>query len=294
MVKKEFSIAFVLVFFLTLFMNGALAQSVSAISLATVSEVSSVVSVINPDTNEIVEVSPGYAPVPLNAVPSIDSFSPVRRTITLDVGERQEFGVEVSDADNDKLTIAWYFDGNLVASSSSYTLDTSKLLAGSYDLNVVVSDGDLTTKRYWKINVPTFISIVLVQCPAGGSLNFGKQSAGSTAVPMQCQNDLNGAIKVIVEDSTNTIVDLNISGTDYIGPNGYVIPVQNTRLGTSNNASVPAPITLTKMPQTIFTNLGGKKLAEKQLWVWIDLPDGWLPAGEYRATYTFNAYPVGK
>lgn len=106
---------------------------------------------------------------------------------------------------------------------------------------------------------------------------------------MQCQNDSNGAIKVTVEQSTNTPIDLHLSGSDYIGPNDHIIPVQNTNLSIDNNASLPSAITLSKTPRKIFTNLGGKKPEEKQLWLWIDTPSEWTPGGQYISTYTFNA-----
>ncbi len=96
------------------------------------------------------ENSPVEMPV-INSVPAIDSFSPEARTIAISTRQKQNFGVTVSDADNDGLMVKWYFDGKEVATGSNYLFGAEK--RGTFEVKVEVSDGKASTARKWVLNV---------------------------------------------------------------------------------------------------------------------------------------------
>jgi hypothetical protein len=167
----------------------------------------------------------------------------------------------------------------------TYSLMVLVLLSSSA---LAASSGQAQTS----VTISDVISITLDTCPAGGDFGFGAISQGASNVEMECQDASNGAIEITVEEPTNIAIDLDVKGTDYIGPGGCIIPVQNTKVDIGDNVGLPNPVTLSAVPQTMFTGLGGKKLEERQLWLWVDTLGGWLPGGQYAGTYTFNAEPA--
>jgi len=89
----------------------------------------------------------------LNAPPTIDSYSPLTNP-TIYAGQSQQFSITKSDPDEDILTVEWYLNDSLVLNDQdSYTYAADYNSAGIYDVNVVVSDGELDAIHHWLLTV---------------------------------------------------------------------------------------------------------------------------------------------
>ena len=133
--------------------------SLSAVSAQTNAEIS--VSNTAIDLNQGLVMPFENSPVEMavfNAVPAIDSFSPEARTIAISTGQKQDFGVAASDADNDSLAIKWFLDGEEVATGSNYLFTAQK--SGNFEVKVLVSDGKESTGRRWNIDVAEKMAVV--------------------------------------------------------------------------------------------------------------------------------------
>ncbi|NIR49895.1 T9SS type A sorting domain-containing protein [candidate division KSB1 bacterium] len=94
-----------------------------------------------------------------NNPPVINTFSPAQVDFDVLRGERVNFSVGVSDADNDPLDISWLIftdlngSGTLVSTNLTYEFITDNLEASSYIIKVEVSDGQDMVSLSWKIDL---------------------------------------------------------------------------------------------------------------------------------------------
>ncbi|MGQ4891673.1 MAG: COG1361 S-layer family protein [Candidatus Njordarchaeia archaeon] len=88
-----------------------------------------------------------------NQPPIIYSANPAGGTVNLFVGEWANFSIKARDPDNDTLTARWEFDGVKVGEGFNYTLNANESEIGSHTLEVIVSDGNLTTSNTWTVNI---------------------------------------------------------------------------------------------------------------------------------------------
>jgi len=88
----------------------------------------------------------------VNREPVIDSYSPTYNP-TITEEETQIFTVTTSDPDGDMLTVEWYLNNTLVDTDTSYTFIGNYASAGSYEIKVVVFDGDLHANHTWTLTV---------------------------------------------------------------------------------------------------------------------------------------------
>jgi hypothetical protein len=134
------------------------------------------------------------------------------------------------------------------------------------------------------------INVSLAVCPAtAGPLAYGSLDSGTNDVPATCQDSSGGALNITVEESTNVPVDVSVSGTDYNHTEiSQGIPVENTSYGTS--PLLTGAQMLDSSPALVWSYIGGNgSVVSNDLWFWLDVPDYFLPAGEYAGMYTLSA-----
>lgn len=87
----------------------------------------------------------------VNDAPTINSFSPSSPLTFLENIDKI-FNITYSDVDNNfsQLSVKWKVDGQIVGFGNSYTFN--KLL-GDYNVSVAVSDGILSTEKFWYVNI---------------------------------------------------------------------------------------------------------------------------------------------
>jgi PKD repeat protein len=84
--------------------------------------------------------------------PKILASTPGAGPVTLTAGSSQAFLVDAADTDGDALTYTWKVNGAVVGSNSSgFTF--AQTSAGTYTVNVTVSDGSFVVGRQWTVTV---------------------------------------------------------------------------------------------------------------------------------------------
>ena len=95
--------------------------------------------------------------VPVNHAPVINSHTPANTTITLNVGDSQNFSITASDQDSgDTLIYSWAVNGTSVGTNSdSYTYNPTA--SGQFTVRVTVTDGKVITppEQVWTVTVNT-------------------------------------------------------------------------------------------------------------------------------------------
>ena len=87
-----------------------------------------------------------------NLVPRIMSSTPTAGALTLTAGTSQAFLVDVVDTDGDTFRYTWKVNGAVVGgNSSSFTF--APTAAGTYTVNVTVSDGSFVVGQQWTVTV---------------------------------------------------------------------------------------------------------------------------------------------
>jgi PKD repeat protein len=87
-----------------------------------------------------------------NLAPKILASTPGAGPVTLTAGSSQAFLVDAADTDGDALTYTWKVNGAVVGSNSSgFTF--AQTSAGTYTVNVTVSDGSFVVGRQWTVTV---------------------------------------------------------------------------------------------------------------------------------------------
>jgi glucose/arabinose dehydrogenase len=87
-----------------------------------------------------------------NLSPKILSSTPGAGSVTVTVGTSQVFSVNATDTDGDALTYTWKVNGAVVGGNSS-DFTFASATAGTYKLNVTVSDGTFVIGREWTVTV---------------------------------------------------------------------------------------------------------------------------------------------
>lgn len=89
----------------------------------------------------------------VNRDPQINDYYPADDVVKIEEGEKEKFGVEAEDYDNDEISIQWYADGEQVSTGNEYTYKTDYKSAGEHKVKVEVSDKEITLLREWKVSV---------------------------------------------------------------------------------------------------------------------------------------------
>jgi len=88
-----------------------------------------------------------------NGYPRIDTYTPIEPAPTVNEGVSLEFTHSSSDPDGDALTYDWLLDGYFQSSSQNWTYTPNYESAGFHNVTLVVSDGALSTTKYWNVQV---------------------------------------------------------------------------------------------------------------------------------------------
>jgi len=89
----------------------------------------------------------------VNRPPTIDSFTPEDLEPEVDEGDSLEFAHTSSDPDDDILTYSWLLDGVEQANTQNWTYSPDFEDAGTHNVTLVVSDGELTDSQQWSVTV---------------------------------------------------------------------------------------------------------------------------------------------
>lgn len=88
-----------------------------------------------------------------NVAPTIDSFSPIQQTQSINEGDTIQFTQTSSDENGDILTYSWLLDDIEVATTQDYDYVTDYISSGDHNVNLIVSDGTLSATQQWLITV---------------------------------------------------------------------------------------------------------------------------------------------
>ncbi|MDP2907973.1 MAG: tail fiber domain-containing protein [Nanoarchaeota archaeon] len=99
-----------------------------------------------------VPVSPVEEAPVQNSAPVIESFMPETVPV-MSVGDSQEFTINVSDADNDVLSLQWFVNNLPVVNETSSVFTFAAVEFGSFEVKVLVTDGKDYSTHKWSVNV---------------------------------------------------------------------------------------------------------------------------------------------
>jgi hypothetical protein len=148
-------------------------------------------------------------PVIGNSQPRIDVYSPANFTVEVNEGESLNFTQSSSDPDNDTLTYSWLLDGIEQAVTQNWTYSPGLGDAGTYNVTLVVSDGELFDSQEWNVTVVAAgeqyeLTIIVVgngtTVPAAGSHMY----AAGTEVDLTAYADLGWVFSDWTGDLTST------------------------------------------------------------------------------------------
>lgn len=135
------------------------------------------------------------------------------------------------------------------------------------------------------VTINEHISMTVTPC---NTLTFGTGvDPGTDNIPINCQSSTKEAVNVTVDPVTNVNVDVKINGSDYTQTGvTQKIGVENTTYCVDTYAE-NGTTTLTSSLTTVSSIAVDGTAQDTLLWYWLDVPDIFLPAGDYTSTYTF-------
>jgi len=90
----------------------------------------------------------------VNRPPTIDSYTPPADPWPeVDEGDSLEFTHTSSDPDNDTLTYSWWLDSVNQTATQNWTYSPGYDDSGTYNVTLVVSDGESTDSQQWNVTV---------------------------------------------------------------------------------------------------------------------------------------------
>ncbi|HLD88882.1 MAG TPA: putative Ig domain-containing protein, partial [Candidatus Nanoarchaeia archaeon] len=113
-----------------------------------------------------------------NRAPSIFNYSPDISFLNISEGSSINFTVNVSDPDSDAVNVIWYKNGTIILNGtannfSSINFTTNFSSQGIYNFTAVATDGNLSDKKEWSLNV-TNINQAPAITPAVGNKTVQK------------------------------------------------------------------------------------------------------------------------
>jgi hypothetical protein len=158
-----------------------------------------------------------------NSPPKIDTFTPTNTTIVINEGETIEFTHTSSDVDNDPLAYSWQLDQMEQSTTQNWTYITSFDSAGTHNVTLIVSDGELTTSQQWTVIVnnvnraPTIDSYSPLTDP---TINEGESQQFN--------------ITYSDPDGDNTTVQWYLNSTPMVSTDFYIFEANYTSAGIYN------------------------------------------------------------
>ena len=142
-----------------------------------------------------------------------------------------------------------------------------------------IADEDATLPA--SVTVSEYISITITDNGTAG-INFGTLDPGTYDNLEIDSNSVNASLRITVDADSNTNVDLQISGTDFI-PVSFT--VDNAKYSTTIGGTKVA------MSTANTTIVGADDMAPGEyvnIWHWLDVPAS-LSAGTYGSTFSYKA-----
>jgi len=182
----------------------------------------------------------------INDAPVISSSTPTTLTVAFAPGTNKTFSITAADEDNDNLTYTWKKDAAVIGSSPSQVF--SSAAAGTFNVSVTVSDGQVSTQHSWRVIVS---NLPVTEGFDGATTDF-------SSVP-----DLNNVPGVVLELSEFGKIEflgpINMSGMIDLVNNVKIGRVVAVNSGELPRLSVPARVTLRKQsyttaPAILFSN----------------------------------------
>ncbi len=109
-----------------------------------------------------------------NVAPSIESFTPEESEVVINEGESIDFSVEASDLNKDPISYIWKLDGKQVSEENSYIYKPGYWDSGTYNIEVVVSDGEANVDKKWGVKVNDFDRSALLDGIGGFTVKEGE------------------------------------------------------------------------------------------------------------------------
>jgi hypothetical protein len=154
-----------------------------------------------------------FSVVEANHPPNITSWYPENGTIEINEGQSQYFNITKYDPDGTIPSTQWYLNGRELRDETrdEFIFYTGYTSAGTHNITVVISDGELTDSHEWMVIVKDVTPPTYVPSPPGGG----------EAKPPPCKEDWRcseWSPCPVYEIQTRTCVDLNNCGTIYEKP----------------------------------------------------------------------------
>ncbi len=150
-----------------------------------------------------------FSVVFVNHAPNITSWYPLNYSLEIKEGESQYFNITKFDLDGTVPSTLWYLDGNPMwtQTNDEYTYQASYNSAGTHNITVIISDGELTDSHEWELKVKD-----VPQAPP---------SAPPSAAPPGCVENWRcseWSVCPVYEIQSRECRDLNNCGTEFNKP----------------------------------------------------------------------------
>ncbi len=119
----------------------------------------------------------------VNDAPTINSYSPEKKSIHLLEGETKEFSVLTSDIDGNSITKRWFINEEETSNESILIFDNP---IGTYNVSVTVSDDELNTTEEWNVVVGAISDFTCAE--VGGNICTEEQICGGEALGVKDSN----------------------------------------------------------------------------------------------------------
>jgi hypothetical protein len=148
-----------------------------------------------------------FSVVAINHPPNITSWYPENYTVEMNEGESEYFNITKFDLDGTIPSSQWYLDGRELTGQTEdeYIYYASFTSAGTHNITVVISDGQLTDSHEWVLTVKE-----VYQPPAGGIPPSGEAKPPPCIENWRCSE---WSVCPVYELQTRTCRDLNNCGT---------------------------------------------------------------------------------
>ena len=125
--------------------------------------------------------------VNVNRAPVVSTKSPNQSTLTMMPNGMQNFGVTVTDPDNDSLSKVWKLDGNLIAgANTSYYTFSAQNLQGTHVVSFDATDpSGAKASVQWTVNIQAPPTPTLIKNPSSSPLSVPKNYPLQLSVNIQ-------------------------------------------------------------------------------------------------------------
>jgi hypothetical protein len=150
--------------------------------------------------------------VRMNAMPSIDSFTPANMNLSMNVDSIKIFNIVTHDDNpSDALSYTWALDGlvsdrltqDASGTTANFTPNTAQL--GDHVISVVVNDGTETNSMSWNVNVNYFSSECNNLSPGQVCTFVGDPEVGHLQKPEDGQSRIRVQPSAVIDDGSGNL-----------------------------------------------------------------------------------------